>query len=261
MSSGTCSSPYSAELCGVTAGLSEVLSRQRTPGRNLAIYTDCKGLVTGLASGPLQQSSIREENIWKLLYRVVGEGYANRVIFQWVPSHCGLIRNERADRNAKRHAELIKRSDQDYHAKVPSAYKSITAYYKEKLAQNWKEGVPTITHRGVIAGAQFTKIKATDLTREDDVVLAQLRTGYCNKLLGTGLSFITSGEFTQVQCRWCNRREENVPHLFDGHCTDPRVQEQRAEYTARHNTQLTSKHLHTQPSHALEFFRGILATL
>ena len=260
MSSGTCSSPYSAELCGVTAGLSEVLSRQRTPGRNLAIYTDCKSLVTGLSSGPLQQSSIREAHIWKMLYRVIREGYANRVVFQWVPGHCGLVRNEKADRNAKRHADIIQRTDLDYHARTPSSYKSITAYYKEKLAQNWKEGVPTITHRGVIAGAQFTKLKATDLKREDEVVLAQLRTGYC-KLLGTGLAFATTGEFTEIQCRWCNRREENVPHLFEGHCIDPRIQQHRAAYAARHNTQITSKHLHTHPTQALEFFRGILATL
>jgi len=260
MSSGTCSSSYSAELCGVTAGLSEVLSRQRTPGRNLAIYTDCKSLVTGLSSGPLQQNSIREAHIWKMLYRVIGEGYANRVVFQWVPGHCGLVRNEKADRNAKRHAEIIQRTDLDYHVKTPSAYKAITSYYKEKLTHSWKEAVPLVTHRGAIAGAEYTKIKANDLKREEEVVLAQLRTGYC-KLLGTGLAFATTGEFAEKQCRWCNRREETVPHLFDGHCTDPRIQQNRAAYAARHNTQITSKHLHTHPSQSLEFFRGILATL
>jgi hypothetical protein len=195
-----------------------------------------------------------------MLYRVIREGYANRVVFQWVPGHCGLVRNEKADRNAKRHADIIQRTDLDYHARTPSSYKSITAYYKEKLAQNWQEGVPTITHRGVIAGAQFTKLKATDLKRDDEVILAQLRTGYC-KLLGTGLAFITTGEFTDIQCRWCNRRVENVPHLFEGHCIDPRIQQHRAAYAARHNTQITSKHLHTHPTQALEFFRGILATL
>ena len=208
----------------------------------------------------MQQSTSREANIWKLLYRIVGEGYANRVIFQWVPSHCGLVRNEKADRNAKRHAEIIKQTEPNYHANTPSAYRSITSYYKEKLTHNWKEAVPIITHRGVIAGAQYTKIKATDLKREDEVILAQLRTGYC-KLLGTGLAFVTSGEFTQTQCRWCNRREENVPHLFDGHYTDPRIQEHRAMYAAKHNKHITSTHLHAHPTQALEFFRGILAIL
>ena len=183
-----------------------------------------------------------------------------RVVVQWVPGHCGLVRNERADKNAKRHAELIKQSDPHYHERAPSSYKSITSYYKEKLVQNWKENVPVITHRGVIAGTQYTSIKAKDLKREDEVVLAQLRTGYC-KLLGTGLSFATSGEFIQNQCRWCNRREENVPHLFDGHCTDPRIQEHRAMYAAKHNNHITATHLHTHPTQAHEFFRGILATL
>ena len=260
MSSGTCSSPYDAELCGVAAGISELLARPRVEGRNLAIYTDCKGLITGLSKGPLQQSTIREAHIWKMLYRIIGEGYVNRVVFQWVPGHCGLVRNESADKNAKRHAELIKRTDPLYHERAPSSFKAITSYYKEKLVHNWKETVPEITHRGVIAGRQYTNIKSKDLRRDDEVILAQLRTGYC-KLMGTGLSFVESGEFTQQQCRWCNRRDENVPHLFDGHCTDQRIQEHRAIYAAKHNTHINSTHLHTHPTHALEYFRGILATL
>jgi hypothetical protein len=195
-----------------------------------------------------------------MLYRVIGEGYANRVVFQWVPGHCGLVRNEKADRNAKRHAEIIQRTDLDYHVKTPSAYKAITSYYKEKLTHSWKEAVPLVTHRGGIAGAEYTKIKANDLKREEEVILAQLRTGYC-KLLGKGLAFATTGEFTDIQCRWCNRGVENVPHLFEGHCIDPRIQQHRAAYAARHNTQITSKHLHTHPTQSLEFFRGILATL
>ena len=195
-----------------------------------------------------------------MIHRILGEGYANRIVFQWVPSHCGLIRNEKADRNAKRHAELIKQSDPDYHTRVPSSYKSITSYYKEKLVHNWKENVPEITHRGAIAGKHYTNIKTKDLRRDDEVILAQLRTGYC-KLMGTGLSFVESGEFTQKQCRWCNRRDESVPHLFDGHCTDQRIQEHRAIYAAKHNTHINSTHLHTHPTQALEYFRGILATL
>ena len=60
-----------------------------------------------------------------MLHRILGEGYANRIVFQWIPGHCGLVRNEKADRNAKRHAELVKQSDPEYHTREPSAYKSI----------------------------------------------------------------------------------------------------------------------------------------
>ena len=81
------------------------------------------------------------------------------------------------------------------------------------------------------------------------------------KLMGIGLSFVESGEFTQKQCRWCNRTAESVPNLFDGRCTDQRIQEHRAMYVARNNTHINSTHLHTHPTQALEFFRGILAIL
>ena len=55
MCSGTCSDSYDAELCGVTAGIRELLARPIVEGRQLAIYTDCKGLITGLAKGPRQR--------------------------------------------------------------------------------------------------------------------------------------------------------------------------------------------------------------
>ena len=185
-----------------------------------------------------------------------------RIVFQWVPGHCGLVRNKKADQNAKRHFNLIKNTDPQYHERTPSSLRTITSYYKERLATNWKGTVPLITHRGSIAEARPTNHKSenANLTREDEVILAQLRTGYC-KLLGSGLSYVTRGVSEPMQCRWCDRGEENVIHLFDGHGRDQRIQEQRTMYLARYGTQITSTHLYTQPSHTLEFFRGILAPL
>ena len=104
-----------------------------------------------------------------MLYRIISVGYVHRTVFQWVPGHCGLDRNEKADKNAKRHAEILKQTDPLYHKKVPSSYKTITSYYKEKLAHNWR-----MFRQSLI-----------------EVILAQLRTGYC-KLLGTGLSYVTA---------------------------------------------------------------------
>jgi hypothetical protein len=38
--------------------------------------------------------------------RVCLRGLGGRVCFQWVPAHCGLLRNERADEEARKAADL-----------------------------------------------------------------------------------------------------------------------------------------------------------
>ena len=55
------------------------------------------------------------------------------VLFQWVPSHCGVIRNEKVDQNAK---NWMRDTPQHHHKQVPSSFEPITSYYKEKLRAN-----------------------------------------------------------------------------------------------------------------------------
>ena len=261
LSSGTCSTPFATEVCGITAGLTEILTRPRVGGRRLVVYTDCRGLVTGLAQGPLIQKELRMAAIWKLLYRIL-DGYVDRLVIQWIPGHCGLKRNEKADKNAKTHFKLMEQNASDAHEKVPSSYGAIKSYYKEVLTANWKASTSELTHRGAIAGPKFTNIKAkeTGLMRVEEVTLSQLRTGFCT-LIGIGHAFASTGEMTPQLCRWCRRHEENIPHLFDGECPDPRVTQCRATYAVMHGNPLSQTHLATHPSLALDFVRRLVATL
>ena len=150
----------------------------------------------------------------------------------------------------------------DAHEKVPSSYGAINSYYKEVLTANWKASTSELTHRGAIAGPKFTNIKAkeTGLMRVEEVTLSQLRAGYCT-LIGIGHAFASTGEMTPQLCRWCNRHEENIPHLFDGECPDPRVTQCRATYAVMHGNPLSQTHLATHPSLALDFVRRLVATL
>ncbi len=142
----------------------EILTKPRVGGRRLVVYTDCRGLVTGLAQGPLIQKELRMAAIWKLLYRIL-DGYVDRLVIQWIPGHCGLKRNEKADKNAKTHFKLMEQNASDAHEKVPSSYGATKSYYKEVLTASRKASTSELTHRGAIAGPKFTNIKAKETGR------------------------------------------------------------------------------------------------
>ena len=85
----------------MSGGLAMLLTKQIVENRRLVVYTDCQSLVQALEQGPLSQKNIRVARIWKLIYQLVNGGYVTRIVFQWVPSHFGVIRNEKVDQNAK----------------------------------------------------------------------------------------------------------------------------------------------------------------
>jgi len=256
-SSGTCSYSYDSEVCAVSVGLATLLTKQLVGNRRLVVYTDCQSLVQALEQGPLSQKNIRVAKIWKMIHQLINGGHVARIVFQWVPSHCGVIRNEKVDQNAK---NWMRDTPQHHHKQVPSSFESITSFYKEKLRANWRDSLSLDTHRGPIAGNKFTNLKDLGLNRTDAVFLAQLRTGSCRQL-GKGHAFTTQG-FTgnpDQMCRWCNDDLETVTHLFTT-CTNHRIINCRRVYTQKNGIEPTTEHLFTKPVPALEFVRSVLAT-
>ena len=74
------------------------------PGPNkkvLIVFTDSQGLITALQKEPVRQRDTQLASIWKSLY-ILHQNGIKRVIFQWIPSHCGVLRNENADTAARR---------------------------------------------------------------------------------------------------------------------------------------------------------------
>ena len=175
-----------------------------------------------------------------MIYQHINGGHVTRIVFQWVPSHCGVTRNEKVDRNAK---NWMRDTPQHHHKQVPSSFESITSYYKEKLRINWCESLRLDTHRGPIAWKKFTNLKDLGLNRRDAVFLAKLRTGSC-RLLGKGHAFTTQG-FTgnpDQMCRWCYDALETVTHHFTT-CTNHRIINCRRVYTQKHGTEPITEHL------------------
>ena len=98
-----CSS-YHAEMVAIDTALDEVLrSLPEREGETVRVFTDSRSAIQRLSGGPLNQTEQTAVDVWRKLLRV-SEGRS--VAFQWVPSHCGIARNEEADRIANEAARL-----------------------------------------------------------------------------------------------------------------------------------------------------------
>ena len=90
------------ESIALKAGLLKVTKQLRPAptGKRLIIATDCLSLVLALEKGHIKQKDPTLTHIWSSLYKLFDRGIA-RIAIQWVPSHCGILRNEFADARAK----------------------------------------------------------------------------------------------------------------------------------------------------------------
>ena len=100
------------------------------------------------------------------------EGSNHRIVIQWVPGHCGLIGNERADLEA-RTASTGRKKVKEEGRSVPLC--TAKARIRRLIVD------PPVSHARTKLVYQGTKGKAV-LSRKEAVLLAQLRSGHCRRL-------------------------------------------------------------------------------
>ena len=66
----------------------------------IVVCTDSQAALSALRSGPAEQRSSLNRDVWDALISLAGAEH-RRIRLQWVPSHCGLRGNEKADALAK----------------------------------------------------------------------------------------------------------------------------------------------------------------
>ena len=146
--------------------------------------------------------SLREgvlERVLGVLRNICSDG--RRLVFVWVPGHCGLIGNELADAAAKR----ASKNDQ---SDAACLYKSVRALWKRReRVREWQHQRCQEVYGD---GVKFDLER--DWCREDAVSMARLRSGHSLELLGYRRRI---GLTDDGACRMCGDDDETVEHVLD----------------------------------------------
>ena len=92
---GSLCSSFRAELVALREALRHLHEHPAHTGDPIVLCTDSQAALAKLRGGPSEQESPMGAEIWKLLTDLASGGRPLRL--QWVPSHCGIPGNERAD--------------------------------------------------------------------------------------------------------------------------------------------------------------------
>ena len=114
---------YKAE---VFALLTASESMRENTGKCIVFLTDCLSTMQDLESGP---SELQSQELLKSLLNLSSN---NKVIVQWVPSHIGLLGNDKADCLAKQGSRMQQ-------PEVPSSYREIRTILRQKFLEDWRE--------------------------------------------------------------------------------------------------------------------------
>ena len=188
-------------------------------------------------------------DIWKDLLGLLNENNCELIVCLWVPSHCGIVRNELADKEADRAFSEL--SDPKHQRLAPIHLDAIKAEIKLSVKELWKKSLDNKRFRYRSAGkSKFTDLgESSKLSRNDETLLAQLRCGHCY-MLGKVRKYFT-GDKWDGKCRWCLSAVESVEHIFN-ECKSGCIVLEKREAGI-----LNTNDLHSKPKECAKFIKNI----
>ena len=157
---GRISSNYRAESAALLHA-SQALSKSNNPPPKIVFFTNCKSLldIEGL------QSTGNEGQLTHIKTTLCDLFNKSSVTLQWVPSHCGIPGNEKADALSKAGSKM----EQLNH---PVTYREAKTIIKNHYRNQWKRKQGTDSNDDAIHHLQ----------RHQQTIIFRLRTGHCRLL-------------------------------------------------------------------------------
>ena len=197
-----CSS-YDAECVALTLALQHIIAMER---RTALICTDSLSLVECLMGDVSMNDHEHRDTIKPLCRHVPGE-----VRLEWVPSHCGVQGNERAD-------DLANRATPANQEGIPSAMDSMKALCKRRT---WRREHPRAIQ--VFGEHDGPTKEERDWPLEVQTTFSQLRCGHSPKLPEYRHKI---NEDMSPACELCTEEDGTIEHLL---CQCPALEMKRQE--------------------------------
>ena len=180
---GKHSTNFKAESCAILHA-AETVNKSNKTTENTVIFSDCKSVLESISS------KSTNETIRKIKEELTNLQLRTKVILQWVPSHCGLSGNEKADRLSKEASKLEQPENS-------LDYNEAKTMIKTKMSNRWKKAHETEKEDNL-----------RQLSRYEQVTIFRLRTGHCQ--LSSHLYKLKLCDTNECQCETSIQTVEHV---------------------------------------------------
>ena len=187
---GRLCSSFRAEMVALKTALLHLVTHPSDPDVPIVICTDSQSALAALRGGPSTQTTPLGCEIWAATKDLATTG--RKIIFQWVPSHCELMGNERADEIAKEASAL----PQD---NAPTDVRTVQRAVARTARDQWTQSWPHDWYRELM-GARLPP-PVTELERMAAVDVHQLRAGHWS---GSGQYLHRIGRNPARHCEQCS---------------------------------------------------------
>ena len=182
---GITSTNYKAEAVAIEKGAISIQNKQLPP-QNIVFLSDALSVVEALKRNNHKELNNLSQAILNLCEHHI-------VVIQWIPSHCGLYGNEKAD-------SLAKEASSSEQPEEATSYEEEKTLIKRNQQEFWKTRHPN----------ENKKDPYYLLTRREQVIVFRLRTGH-NKLRRHLYNKLKIGDTDQCPC---GENIEDTDHIL-----------------------------------------------
>ena len=205
------SSIYAAELTAIKEAFTWIVDNESQGLKHFAVFSDSLSVLTSLKkSFSNSRPTLLQDTI-----RIFNQIKMSEVHLIWIPSHVGILGNERADTLAGQSLELPTINSTDY-LELQEVFSIIKSYVISKWQKEYDSDIKGLQYKSICPVVD-TSNKFIDLSRKKEVQISRLRLGKVN--LNERLFLMKKHE--SGLCTSCQVKE-NINHLLL-HCNKENI--------------------------------------